>query len=129
MTIVNTIDHEQGLINTVCSGDMTSEDFDAYLVRIWSDDSHFGYNELFDTTSANWEQFDFGYLLELSAKAAKLTTIDPKSKLAWVVLEGKQKQLTDFYQAAKSLITTKSRSLEAFNDRKEALQWLGIKEY
>lgn len=37
------------------------------------------------------EDFDFSYLVDVSEAAAKLNTLDPDSKLAWVVLEGKQK--------------------------------------
>jgi len=127
MPILNDINHEQRCIYTTCSGLMAAQDFDEYMARIWTDSSNYGYNELFDTTQADWSDFDFNYLFEIAQQAAKLTAIDHNSKLAWHVTEGKDKALTDFYITAKSLITTESRSLEAFYDRQEALCWLGVK--
>lgn len=124
MPITNTVDDDKKLIYTTCHGVMTPADFDEYIHNIWSHDKYFGYNELFDTVEANWDDFNFSYLLDVSSKAAQLNTIDPDSRLAWVVLEGKQKQLTDFYKAAKSMASTKSRALEAFYSRDEALNWL-----
>lgn len=124
MPIDNDINHDLRCIFTVCSGVMTMEDFDLYIVRIWSDSSHYGYNELFDSREADWSGFDFGYLLEVAHKAALLSAIDPNSKLAWVVEQGRQKELTDFYKTAKSMITSRSRQLEAFYDHDEAMRWL-----
>jgi len=40
------------------------------------------------------------------------------------VLEGKQRELTDFYKAAKSLKPVRSRALEAFYSMDEAIGWL-----
>ncbi len=124
MPITNKTDHDKKLIYTSCSGVMTEEDFRDYILRIWGDMSHYGYNELFDTRQADWDLFDFGYLLDVAKNAATLKTIDYNSKLAWLVLEGKQKQLTDFYKSAKSLLPTNSRKLQAFYSEAEALAWL-----
>ena len=125
MPINNTVDENKKLIYSICSGEMRKEDFSDYIGRIWADDTHFGYNEIFDTTQGNWDNFDFGFLLSVAESAAKLNTIDPNSKLAWIVLEGKQKHLTDFYKSAKSILPVKSRSLEAFYTESDAMKWLG----
>ena len=127
MPISNSINQQEKIIYSVCTGVMAEEDFDSYISNIWSDDTYYGFNELFDTTEADWSKFNFSYLLNISKAASKLNTIDPDSKLAWVVLEGKQKELTDFYKAAKSLTNTRSRSLEAFYSKDEALRWLKTK--
>lgn len=124
MPINNTIDQKEKIIYSICTGVMKEEDFDVYLKEIWGHDKYYGFNELFDTVQADWSEFDFGYLFSVIEGAAKLKTIDPDSKLAWVVMEGKQKELTDFYKSAKSLMQGKSRSLEAFYSIDEAMQWL-----
>ena len=124
MPIENLITDDEKIIYSTCIGVMTPEDFDGYIRRIWSTADHFGYNEFFDVTQADWSKFDFGYLLTVAQNAAKLFTIDPNSKLAWLVLEGKQKELTDFYKAAKLMTNAASRDLEAFYNKEEAFEWL-----
>ena len=124
MPIENTVNKEERIIYSICTGIMKEEDFNVYINKIWSHSEHYGFNELFDTTQADWSDFDFGYLFNVAERAAKLNTIDPDSKLAWIVLEGKQKELTDFYKAAKSLTHGKSRSLEAFYSKDDAMHWL-----
>jgi len=124
MPIINTIDKDKKLIYSKCTGKMTPEDFDLYINNVWSTKEHYDFNELFDTVDADWDDFNFGYLLTVAENAAKLETINPNTKLAWIVLEGKQKELTDFYKAAKSVKPVKSRELEAFYSREEALNWL-----
>lgn len=124
MPINNHVDDNEKIVYSICSGVMTNEDFVQYVNRIWTHSTYFGYNELFDTTKADWSEFDFSFLFDVAERAAKLSTIDPNSKLAWVVLEGKQKQLTDFYKSAKGVMNVNSRSLEAFYSENEAMQWL-----
>ena len=124
MPITTLINQEERIIYSTCSEIMTEGDFAYYIYEIWSHDKYYGFNELFDTVNGDWSEFDFSYLFKIAEKASKLTTIDPNSKLAWLVLEGKQKELTDFYKAAKSIIQTRSRALEAFYSRDEALEWL-----
>jgi len=124
MPIHNTINQEEKIIYSSCSGLMTKNDFDDYIKRIWIDCKYFGFNELFNTVNGDWGKFDFGYLFDIAETAAQLKTIDPDSKLAWVILEGKQKELTDFYKTAKSFLPAKSRSLEAFYSTDEAMRWL-----
>jgi len=128
MPINNTVNKDQKIIYTICTGIMKPEDFDLYINTIWTSSEYFGFNELFDTIEADWDEFDFSYLLKIAETASKLDTIDPRSKLAWVVLKGKQKELTDFYKAAKSVKNTPSRSLEAFYSKEEALDWLNKRE-
>lgn len=124
MPINNTIDKDKKIIYSICTGVMTKEDFDLYISTIWSIDDHFGFNELFDTVEGDWSEFDFSYLLDIAKTAATLSTIDSNSKLAWLVLEGKQKELTDFYKAAKSLTSGQNRTLEAFYTKEDAMRWL-----
>lgn len=124
MPINNTINKDERIIYSTCTGLMKSDDFDFYIKKIWGHNEFYGFNELFNTVDADWSEFDFSYLLGVAQAAAKLKTIDPNSKLAWVVLEGKQKELTDFYKSAKLLTYAKSRALEAFNCRNKAMQWL-----
>ena len=124
MPINNTVDKDKKIIYSICTGIMVREDFDFYVNTIWNHNEHYGFNELFDTVEADWSKFDFNYLFDVAKKATTLTSIDPNSKLAWVVLKGKQKELTDFYKAAKSLTQGQSRTLEAFYSKEDALQWL-----
>ena len=124
MPINNTVNEDERIIYSICSGVMKPEDFDLYINTIWSHNEYYGFNELFDTVEADWSKFDFSYLFDIAKKAAALTTIDSNSKLAWIVLKGKQKELTDFYKAAKSLTQGQSRTLEAFYSKEDALQWL-----
>ena len=128
MPIANAVDIEQKLIYSTCTGVMVKEDFDIYVREIWSHKNHYGFNELFDTVQADWNDFDFSYLLSVAETAVLLNTIDPNSKLAWVVLEGKQKELTNFYKAAKSLTRGSSRTLEAFYSRDEAMAWINLED-
>ena len=103
---------------------MAKEDFDLYINTIWLKDDHYGFNELFNTVDADWSEFNFTYLFEVAKRAATLTTIDSDSQLACVVLEGKQKELTDFYKAAKSLTSGQNRTIEVFYTNEEAMIWL-----
>lgn len=128
MPINNTVNKDEEIIYSICTGIMKPEDFDLYISTIWRTGKHYGFNELFDTVEADWNEFDFNYLLKIADTASRLKAIDPNSKLAWVVLEGKQKELTSFYKAAKSLTDTPSRSLEAFYSRDDALDWLKTRE-
>ena len=124
MPINNTIDKDVKIIYSICSGVMRPEDFDDYIKRIWVEGQYYGFNELFDTSQGDWNEFDFSYLFSVATAAANLKTIDTNSKLAWVVREGKQKELTDFYKAAKSSLPVKSRALEAFYSTSDAMEWL-----
>ena len=124
MPIENTIDQNSKIIYSICTGVMTEDDFDSYVDRIWSHFDYYGFNELFNTVEGDWSEFNFGYLITLAEAASELKTIDYSSKLAWVVLEGKQKELTDFYKAARSFSSDNSRSLEAFYSKEDAMHWL-----
>ena len=103
---------------------MTLEDFKDYVKRIWSDARCYGYDELFDIRQGEWDNFDFSDLFVVASDAAQLATVDPGTKLAWVVLEGKQKALTDFYKNLKAVLPVESRALKAFYTEEEAIAWL-----
>ena len=124
MPIINSFDHEKHIIYSRCTGKMSLSDFNEYVVRVWSNTEHYGYNEIFDTTDADWEAFDFSFLFTVAKNAAQLKTIDPTSKLAWVVKKGKQHELTNFYKNAKAMLPVESRSLEAFFNESDAMTWL-----
>lgn len=124
MAIFNKVDEDQKIVYTRCTGLMTIEDFTDYITRVWGDFTHYGYNELFDLVDGDWSEFEFGFLLEIAREAARLKTIDYDSKLAWVLQDGKQKELVDFYKTAKALLPVQSRSLKAFYSRDEAMKWL-----
>ena len=62
MPIDYTVNHENKCIYTHCSGLMDIEDFEQYFSQIWSDATHYGYNELFDARDAEWKRFDFSLL-------------------------------------------------------------------
>lgn len=129
MPIENSVDMEEKIVYSICRGVMTEEDFAEYVKNVWSDRRYYGFNELFDVTQGDWSDFDYGYLFTVAKRASILTTIDPDSKLAWVVLEGKQKELTDFYKAAKAMNAERpGRALEAFYSKEEALDWLRSEE-
>jgi len=124
MPIINRVDDRQRIVYTTCEGKMELADFKIYVQNIWSHGLYYGYNELFDARQGDWEEFDFGNLFVVASDAAKLASLDPNSKLAWVILEGKQKRLTDFYTSLKTTLTDKSRELRAFYSEQEALDWL-----
>ncbi len=124
MPIHNSVDEKERIVYSICSGTMKPEDFVDYINEIWSHGNYYGFNELFDTREADWSQFKFSYLIEVAKRASQLRTIDPGSKLAWIVIEGKQKELTDFYKSAKLMTPGTSRQLEAFNSEEEAMRWL-----
>lgn len=124
MPIDNVINEVEKRVYTVCRGVMTLEDFKEYINRIWGDARCYGFNELFDTRPADWSEFDFANLFVVAKSAAQSGTIDPNTKLAWVVLEGKQKALTDFYKNIKAMLPVNSRELQAFYSEEEALKWL-----
>ncbi|MDH5396263.1 MAG: hypothetical protein OEW97_08300 [Gammaproteobacteria bacterium] len=124
MTIENIIDQDNKIILTLCSGVMVPEDFDIYVLRIWSDATYFEYNEIFDATHANWDDFDFSHLLAVAKKAAMNGYLNPNSKLAWVISEGKQKALTEFYTAAKLSLPVNSREFKPFYNQADAMKWL-----
>ena len=124
MPIESVINSQEKMVYTTCSGIVYIEDFFKYQKDVWGHNDYFGYNELFDTTEADWSEFEFGTLFEVIKGAAKLSSLDPNSKFAWVVLEGKQRALTDFYKSAKELSQGSSRQLESFYNREDALKWL-----
>ena len=124
MAIESFANREERIIYTRCHGVMGLDDFRSYMSEIWGGMQYYGYNELFDTREGDWDSFDFSLLFTVAAEAASLGTLDPNSKLAWLVLEGKQKELTDFYYSAKTALPVNSRGLQAFYARDEALRWL-----
>ena len=124
MPIESRIDDEERIVYTCCSGEMGLDDVMAYQAEVWGHMRYYGYNELFDASEGDWSNFDFSYLFTVAAEAAKLGSLDPASRIAWFIKEGRQKALTDFYITAKSALPVHSRSLRAFYDRAEALQWL-----
>ncbi|MDH5517014.1 MAG: hypothetical protein OEY36_04215 [Gammaproteobacteria bacterium] len=128
MAIENQVDHEQLCVYTNCTGIMKKTDVDDYMSRIWTVSSHFGYNELFDTTQGDWSEFDFDQLFDIAKTASLLTAIDPGSKLAWVVSNEEIKNLTQLYAQSKAMITTQVRHQQAFFNRQQALGWLGVTE-
>ena len=77
MPIKNTINIEEKLIYSTCTGMLKQHDFDLYIKNIWASDKYYGFNELFDTVQADWSEFNFGYLFTIAETAAELTTIDP----------------------------------------------------
>lgn len=125
MPIESSVDMDEKIVYSTCTGEMSAEDFVEYVKNTWSDHKYYGFNELFDVTQGDWSDFNYGYLFAVAKRAAILPTIDPDSKFAWVVLEGKQRQLTDFYKAAKTMNAGRpGRTLEAFYSREKALDWL-----
>ncbi|ATX82292.1 hypothetical protein Ga0123462_1429 [Mariprofundus ferrinatatus] len=125
MPIQNSVDTNERIVYSTCVGKMSKEDFIEYVKEIWSHGDYYGFNELFDVTRGDWSEFNFSYLIEVAKNAAMLRTIDPESKLAWVVLEGKQRELTEFYKSVKLLTQgNRSRSLEAFYSKGDAMRWL-----
>jgi len=124
MPIESHASDEERIIYTTCLGAMTLDDFKDYMNTVWGDLRYFGYNELFDASEGDWSSFDFSLLFTVAVEAAKLGSLDPNSRLAWLIKEGKQKELTDFYTTAKSALPISSRDLQAFYDRDAALQWL-----
>lgn len=124
MPIKNIINDSEKIVYSICNGEMSLDDFKVYVDSVWRDARCYGYNELFDTRQADWENFDFTNLFVVASDAARLGTLDPYSKLAWLVLEGKQKALTDFYKNAKALLPVNSRKMQAFFSEQEAIEWL-----
>lgn len=124
MPIESLANDEERIVYTNCGGIMTLTDFQLYMSKVWGDMRYFGYNELFDASEGDWSSFDFSLLFTVAAEAANLDSLDPNSRLAWVIKEGKQKELTDFYLSAKSVLPVNSRALQAFYDRDDALTWL-----
>jgi len=124
MPIENVINDKEKIVYTICRGVMTLEDFTEHMKRIWSDTKYYGYHELLDTTLGDWTDFDFGFLFTIAEKASRLTSFDPNTKVAYVVQEGKQKALTDFYKNIKAMLPVNSRKLETFYSKEEAIAWL-----
>lgn len=122
--IESLINEEDRIVYTCCRGEMGLDDFKVYMAEVWGHMRYYGYNELFDASQGDWSNFDFSYLFTVAAEASKLGSLDPASRMAWLIKQGKQKELTDFYSTAKSVLPVNSRSLQAFYDRDEALQWL-----
>lgn len=124
MPVDNIINEAEKRIYTVCRGVMSLDDIMEYLERVWRDARHYGFNELFDVTRGDWSKFDFCDLFIVARDVAQLATIDPGSKLAWVVLEGKQMELTKFYTNIKAMLPVSSRELRSFYSEQEAIKWL-----
>ena len=81
---------------------------------------------------------DRAMFLLISTKGAERLLIDLlyRHNDLWKIVDYKtdkidskkqQKELTDFYKAAKSVTNVRSRELEAFYSKDEALQWLKTK--
>jgi len=124
MPIKNSVDYELKIVFSICEGKMGASDFPLYVKEMWSHYDYYGFNELFDTRNADWSEFDFHDLFEVSKKASLLNTLDPNSKFAWVVLPGKQNSLTNFYKSIKLISDGNSRTLQSFFSKEEALRWL-----
>lgn len=124
MPIKSVVKLEEKMIYTDCVGIMQLSDFDEYMDEVWSSSDVYGCNELFDTTNADWSQFNFSDLLSIAHKASRLITIDPKSKLAWVIRDEIQEELVGFYKTAKESLPVSSRSMVPFYTKEDALKWI-----
>lgn len=124
MPIHNRIDEENRIVYSICEGKMELADFTDYTSQIWGDARYSGYNELFDMRSGDWDDFDFSNLFVVATDASNLNVLTSDMMFACVTGEGKAQKLTEFYLAAKGMITSKSRQLEAFETEDEALTWL-----
>lgn len=99
-------------------------DFHYYIYDFWANNEVLQYNEIFDTTAADWSNMSYSDLITISQKAGEVKAIDTDTKFSWVVNGSDVKELTDFYKSAKILQTEKSRILCAFNNYDEAMQWV-----
>ena len=124
MPINSSINLEEKIILTTCSGLMAPRDFDHYRMEVWGHRGHFGFNELFYTVEGDWSEFEFNQLLGVADKAAALISFKPNSKLALLVSIGKREELSKFYKSAKSCKPGHSRKIGIITTETEAMDWL-----
>jgi len=124
MPINSTIDYDRKLISTDCTGLISMSDFHYYLDDFLSKNDLKGCNEIFDTTKADWSNIGYMDLMEISKRSGEIETIDSNTKFAWVVGGVGVETLIEFYKSTKMLQESKTRVLRAFNNYKDALNWL-----
>jgi len=124
MPINSTIDPDNRLVLTVCTGVISMNDFHYYLYEFLAKNEIKGCNEIFDTTAADWSNISYSDLMTVSQKAGEIAAIDNGTKFAWVVGGPEVKELTEFYKTTKLLQTKKSRILRAFDGFDEAMHWI-----
>ncbi len=103
---------------------MTRRDFITHMDLIWSNNLHYGFNELLDTRNADWDQFGFSDIFEIVRKEYELLSISSRSKFAWVVKKGMQEDLASFYITALGITCSKPRKIQIFYSYKKAVDWL-----
>lgn len=121
-------DHQRHFMNTICTGIVTIDEITHYLKTAWLKPETYGFNELVDYSKADLSQLNYSELLQAAQEAAKMYTLDPKSKCAILISTKEHKDLADFYINAKKVLTKPSRGIQSFESRDEAMDWLNQKQ-
>lgn len=124
MSIQSTPDHELRIVRTVCSGLITHEDIKHYQATTWLDPAIYGYNELYDFTDSDYSVVQFGELISIAQRAAKLYMLDPDSRFAFLTHNHQHEAVAEFYMAAKSFSSASSREIGSFDSYEKVMDWL-----
>lgn len=124
MPIQSTPDHELRIVHTICSGLITHEDIRHYQATTWLDPAIYGYNELYDFTDSDYSVVQFGDLISIAQRAAKLYMLDPNSRFAFLTHNIQHEAVADFYMAAKTFSSGSSREIRSFNSYEKVMAWL-----
>ncbi len=108
----------------MCSGQITLEDVRHYQNTVWLEPTIYGYNELYDFADSDYSAVQFGDLIIITQQAAKLYMLDPNARFAFLTHNTRQKQVAEFYMAAKSFSSGPSRAINRFSAREKAMAWL-----
>jgi len=124
MPITHTIDYEKRRICSTCSDVMTRKDFSLHMESVWNNVQHYGFDELVDTTQADWSEFKFSDVFEIVKKEFELIGLSSNSGLAWVVEKGMQEDIARFYLTSLGFTTKKPRRIDLFYSHENATEWL-----
>lgn len=124
MPIQSTPDHELRIVCTVCSGQITLEDVRHYQNTVWLEPTIYGYNELYDFADSDYSAVQFGDLIIIAQKAARLYMLDPNARFAFLTHNHQHVKVAEFYMAAKSFSSGSSRVINSFSFHEKAMAWL-----
>jgi len=122
--VVTRIDHESRIVYNSLSGLVTLKDFDELQSTVGMDASLFGYDEIFNFTTADEWAISNDEVIKIAKKANTLPSLDPNACLAVVCTSFKGRSLVKLYSFIKKMLGIKSRVVHVFDTVDKAEVWV-----
>lgn len=118
------IEDAKVIISTV-RGTLGVDDISEYFVRIWAEDTHAGFSELFDMRALTGAPLSLPSLRSVAGASHALIGADQSVKLALVSTPHGVKD-ANAYKTFREMRSTAHADIRVFDDIDEARRWLGL---